>query len=339
VRPEQGHPCPAGLSGKEQLGTMVRSKEAIEKMQGVAELLVRERRYREAFTLYDELYRQLWGLLGTVQSELALHGGLPQVRPWQLSGLQSWHVESTANIFCARAYGMSLTSTLETLAGILRGHLRCLCSSPEVSAGISRDQVLAEFGLSYLIHGMPHRQRRVAPLFALVTAVVDRDHHLRWIRLNQPRSILEQFIVERLRTESDHEGRSLAGLLADYLRNTGETQTEFSRTVLRESGSHSRHSAHGRRETYGRPGSTWSDAPPFDPAGATEAEKKAHYGRLFGLQGTISRSEIRSKYLQSVALYHPDKVQHLGPELRELAERKTKEINAAYDWFKRTYDL
>ena len=28
--------------------------------------------------------------------------------------------------------------------------------------------------------------------------------------------------------------------------------------------------------------------------------------------------------------YHPDKVAHLGPELRILAERKAKEINEAY---------
>ncbi len=113
------------------------------------------------------------------------------------------------------------------------------------------------------------------------------------IGLTKPRSTLEQFIVERVRTERCREGKSLACLLADDLRNAGETQTEFSRAVLRESGSNSRDSAHGRWEAHGRQCGTWSDAPPFDPAGATEAEKKAHYGRLFGLKGTISRSEIR----------------------------------------------
>lgn len=29
--------------------------------------------------------------------------------------------------------------------------------------------------------------------------------------------------------------------------------------------------------------------------------------------------------------YHPDKVASLGPELRDLCECKTKEINIAYD--------
>jgi DnaJ like chaperone protein len=29
--------------------------------------------------------------------------------------------------------------------------------------------------------------------------------------------------------------------------------------------------------------------------------------------------------------YHPDKVAHLGDEIREIAARKSKEINAAYE--------
>ncbi len=34
--------------------------------------------------------------------------------------------------------------------------------------------------------------------------------------------------------------------------------------------------------------------------------------------------------------YHPDKVAHLGSELRRLAEHKAKEINAAYNALLRT---
>ncbi|MGB3225952.1 MAG: DnaJ domain-containing protein, partial [Desulforhopalus sp.] len=33
--------------------------------------------------------------------------------------------------------------------------------------------------------------------------------------------------------------------------------------------------------------------------------------------------------------YHPDKVRHLGDEFRAVAENKMKEINAAYDYFKK----
>jgi DnaJ like chaperone protein len=44
-----------------------------------------------------------------------------------------------------------------------------------------------------------------------------------------------------------------------------------------------------------------------------------------------SIEEIRRAYRSLMSQYHPDKVASLGPELRELCERKTKEINTAYD--------
>lgn len=41
--------------------------------------------------------------------------------------------------------------------------------------------------------------------------------------------------------------------------------------------------------------------------------------------------EIQHAYKMLMGQYHPDKVASLGPELRELCERKSKEINAAFD--------
>jgi hypothetical protein len=39
---------------------------------------------------------------------------------------------------------------------------------------------------------------------------------------------------------------------------------------------------------------------------------------------------LKSKYKRALLQYHPDRVAHLGPELKELAARKTTEINAAF---------
>jgi DnaJ like chaperone protein len=41
--------------------------------------------------------------------------------------------------------------------------------------------------------------------------------------------------------------------------------------------------------------------------------------------------DIRKAFKRQMRLYHPDKVDGLGVELRELATRKTQAINAAYD--------
>lgn len=40
--------------------------------------------------------------------------------------------------------------------------------------------------------------------------------------------------------------------------------------------------------------------------------------------------EIRRSYKTLMSQYHPDKVAALGDDLKALAERKTKEINSAY---------
>lgn len=44
-----------------------------------------------------------------------------------------------------------------------------------------------------------------------------------------------------------------------------------------------------------------------------------------------SFAEIRAAYKRKISMYHPDKVNSMGPEFNEIAQRKSKEINAAYD--------
>ena len=43
-----------------------------------------------------------------------------------------------------------------------------------------------------------------------------------------------------------------------------------------------------------------------------------------------TREEITAAYKRQIRQYHPDRVAQLGQELRDLAERKSKQINAAY---------
>jgi hypothetical protein len=51
---------------------------------------------------------------------------------------------------------------------------------------------------------------------------------------------------------------------------------------------------------------------------------------VLGITATTSKEEIRIAYRKMASLYHPDKVAHLAPEFREMADRKMKEINTAY---------
>ena len=67
--------------------------------------------------------------------------------------------------------------------------------------------------------------------------------------------------------------------------------------------------------------------------------EEREYARILGLTGKVSREEIRKAYRGLVGQYHPDKVSHLGPRLREVAEQEIKRINEAYEFFRKKYDL
>jgi DnaJ like chaperone protein len=51
---------------------------------------------------------------------------------------------------------------------------------------------------------------------------------------------------------------------------------------------------------------------------------------VIGVSRNASAAEIKSAYRQLVNRYHPDKVAHLGGEFRELAEKRFKQIQQAY---------
>jgi DnaJ-domain-containing protein 1 len=68
-----------------------------------------------------------------------------------------------------------------------------------------------------------------------------------------------------------------------------------------------------------------AEKPPPQPG----AKERAPH-EVLGVAPNASREEVRAAYQKLVQQYHPDRVADMGPELRELAEQHTKELNAAY---------
>lgn len=79
-----------------------------------------------------------------------------------------------------------------------------------------------------------------------------------------------------------------------------------------------------------------SEPPPRSraPRGTSEEARHAH---VLGLSGKTTMSDVKAAYRTRIAEYHPDRVSHLGPKLRALAEEECKQINAAYEFFVRKY--
>ena len=59
---------------------------------------------------------------------------------------------------------------------------------------------------------------------------------------------------------------------------------------------------------------------------------RASWYQVLEVAEDASLEQIVMAYKRRIRLYHPDKVTQMGREIRELAELKSKEINAAYDY-------
>ncbi|HBL15597.1 MAG TPA: hypothetical protein DD417_02230 [Elusimicrobia bacterium] len=66
-----------------------------------------------------------------------------------------------------------------------------------------------------------------------------------------------------------------------------------------------------------------------------EPDELARAYAVLGLQPGATREQIRKAYHGLMTGYHPDKVAHLGVELRRLAEQKARELNEAYQRLER----
>jgi len=105
--------------------------------------------------------------------------------------------------------------------------------------------------------------------------------------------------------------------------DTAQSQDEPTDNTARQERNPSDSGCHSRQEDNTR----YRSRAPYD--GALE---QTHLSSL-GLTSTPTSAELKRTYRELIAKYHPDKVAHLGPEFAEFAEKRTREIVAAYHYF------
>ena len=311
-------------------------------------MLLNQHKYSESFTLYDELYRQIWGTFSTVRYSSS---GYTDYFNLNTKGfeqtMQNRCLEPVLNALCVKILNLNLTSILGEFASIIYGRLRCINSSFQVRRYISPNSVFTEFAILYSLMLQPVRQRKVGPIFSYAGTVLDSMKRVKRVLSLYSIPMNEKLLVEYAFSNKMNRLNRINHLLLDYLLVTGERKSDlfkkisksvdpFSYTFHYSDYAHA--SGHANNDQQNNFRKTTSEHS-FSPSSASEEQKRSYYGNLMGLSGTITKQQVRLKYLGLVSQYHPDKVQHLGSELRELAETKTKEINAAYDWLKSKYHI
>ncbi len=110
------------------------------------------------------------------------------------------------------------------------------------------------------------------------------------------------------------------GLLWRYLGSQKKKFTHFQRFYRQDNRDFTNESRNSNSGQHGR-GSGDAD---FNSRAAWDPYRILEIGR------GASAAEIKQAYRRLAGKYHPDKLEHLGDEFKELAEKRFKEIQKAY---------
>jgi len=88
----------------------------------------------------------------------------------------------------------------------------------------------------------------------------------------------------------------------------------------------------GKPAAKRRPAATTvqDEAPPRPTADEEAEDPLAPALAVLGLSGHVTRAQAKKTWRELLVQYHPDKVAHLAPEFRALAETKTRALNEAW---------
>ena len=83
--------------------------------------------------------------------------------------------------------------------------------------------------------------------------------------------------------------------------------------------------------------------PTFEPEEKTRdsifSRDDIKFAKVLGLEEPFEIEDIKKTYRKIIAQYHPDRVTAMGPEIQEVAEKKAKEINQAYEHLRKSLNL
>ncbi len=332
----------------------------IKELRALGDYLIEQKEYEKAFYVYSEIYDRFWDAIAKIQTGINEFSRefLANTFRASLEFKRNFHLSAVNSTFI-REFDLDLDEALNEYIFLSFGRLQSIIYSEKILHGLTSHVIIHEFLTLYNLLLNAVNENWVNILLKNYTPILDKGK----IKSIIPR-IKEQeakkIIIELSPKLQNEEWRIVNTLLLDYLVITEQNKSRFFSSLKKTVGNYS----FGYRKSYYRAdekkrgGNTYRKYERYEkyeeydydakkekeeneihPELMNEEYKAIYYGKVLGLKGKVTKKEIRKQYLKLIALYHPDKVADLGPELIELAEKKTKEINIAYEWLKKKYNF
>lgn len=327
------------------------------KLREVADHLVSLGKYERAYYVYDEIYSQVWSAIGTVQSGMNDFSRSYLIHNFRSSiEFKNSFLPNAINTTFIKWFELDIEQTLNEFIFTLYGRLQCISYSKSLVNEYPPFTVYCDFLLLYGIILNAPESKWISFVYDYMSPIID-DSKVKKIRTNYPEPKVIKNIIDYSSHIKNTDWYFLNVLMLDYLNEIGENNCNLYSSVKQivgryTYGSNNRRSYNNdnkyeryekyekyeRYEKYEKYESK-KNSDEFDFNNSTEEEKARFFGKVLGLKGKITKAEIREQYLRTISKYHPDKVNKMGEEIIELAEKKTKEINTAYAWLKNKYNL
>lgn len=310
-----------------------------------------------AYGIYDEIYRQLWLTIGQVQNSLTTFSqNILECDFKNTWNFKNNFTSAATNTAFTNNFGISVNDTLNEFIYTIYGRQLCILSSAKLINEIPSDFVLTEYLLLYTLILQVGSNEWTNHVLKIYNPIVE-ENKLKTIYQKISGKYLKVRLTEDAEIIKVTEWSELNHNMLEYLSKSKYSDAVFYKIISSIAGPLTSHSKRKNRkgksqwnsykeenykkyEQYEKYDDNYSKQQySFEFDRVSKIEKSKFFGDLFGLKGQVTKSQIRKKYLELIAKYHPDKVAELGTELIEVAENKSKQINQAYEWFKKKYDL
>ncbi len=335
----------------------------INKLRELGEYLVERKEYEKAYWVFSEIYDKFWELIANINFAMnEFSRSYLNLTVKASYDFRKGFYPSALNSTFLSEFEMDLDQALNEYVFMTFGRLQSIIYSENLLHEISTNIIITEFLILYNLVLKAGEENWVNILIKNYHPMISRGK-LKSLLPSMKEQNAKKIIANYSEQISSNEWNIINTLLLDYLVITKQEKSNFfhsiksnvqnysftfhksySRTSKRKNKHYSGYSRKERYEKYEKEenfffGNNNDNKAKDNPELMNEEYKAIYYGKLLGLKGRVTKNEIRKRYLRMISLYHPDKVDGMGKELRELAESKTKEINIAYQWLKKRYNL
>lgn len=330
----------------------------IERIREAADFLLESKKYDLAFEIYDELTLQIWSAVGMAQQGMS-----DFTRNFLSNNFRSsvefshLYMEKTVGSLFVNWFNLDYEQIKIELIFILYGKIQCIDNSTVIRQQLNYEDVINDYLILYILVAHTEDPEWLKHILRVATPVI-KSNKLSRLRNNLTEKKVETTIIEYSQQVKSTKWGFLNNLLTGYLNHSGKGSSHFSTRVnesadrsyrkydykkreskQEESSGYRKYERYEKYEKYERYERSYSAGNEQDISGFNDEEKAKYYGQVLQLKGKVTKTHIRKQYLELISQYHPDKVDGLGPELKELANKKTKEINSAYQWMRQKFDL